>query len=52
MMVGNGKTFDQFCFVRRVTKTERAALAWHLASIRTRRLIEKLLPTMKQEQGK
>jgi len=44
MRVGNGKTFDQFCFVRRVTKEERVALAWHLVSIRARRLIERLLP--------
>lgn len=44
MTIGDGKTFDQFCFARRVTKAERTALAWHLASIRTRRLIERLLP--------
>ena len=44
MTVGNGKTFNQFCFGRRVTKAERVALAWHLAAIRTRRLIETLLP--------
>lgn len=44
MTVGNGKTFDQFCFTRRVTKQERVELAWYLAALRTRRLIEALLP--------
>jgi hypothetical protein len=44
MTIGNGKAFDQFCFTRRVTKQERVELAWHLAAIRTRRLIEALLP--------
>lgn len=48
MGVGNGKTFDQFCFTRRVTKEERIALAWYLASFRMRRLIEKLLPGEKR----
>jgi hypothetical protein len=37
-------TFDQLCISLRVTKEERRALAWHLASLRTRRLIEELLP--------
>jgi hypothetical protein len=49
MPVGNGKTFDQFCFGRRVTKEERAELAWHLAAIRARRLIESLLQPSKDK---
>jgi hypothetical protein len=41
-MIGNGKTFKQFCFTRRVTKAERVELAWHLVSMRTQSLAKSL----------
>jgi hypothetical protein len=37
-------SFDAFCATYNVKPPERVALAWHLVSIRSRRLIEKLLP--------
>jgi hypothetical protein len=51
MSIGDGKTFDQFCHIRRVTKEERKALVWHLAAIRFGRLVEKLLPYKTSSSG-
>lgn len=37
-------TFDEFFAEHKLTDAEREALVWHLAAIRTRRLVELLLP--------
>lgn len=38
------RTFDEAFAEHRLTPFERAALVWHLAAIRTRKLVETLLP--------
>jgi hypothetical protein len=43
-MTENRRTFDEAFAEHRLTPQERAALVWHLAGIRTRKLIETLLP--------
>lgn len=43
------RTFDEAFAEHRLQPDERAALVWHLAEIRTRRLIETLLPEPKPD---
>lgn len=41
------RTFDEAFAEHNLTQEERTAMVWHLAAIRTRRLVEYLLPQTK-----
>ena len=44
------RTFDEAFAELNLTPSERAALVWHLAAIRTRKLVETLLPETSHNQ--
>lgn len=43
------RSFDELFAELNLTPEERAALVWHLAALRTQRLVETLLPEAKPE---